>query len=294
MRVNRIQIALAMLLSAIMLATTSAAQLLPDVAPLDWEGDLATRMVDGARRPGPADRRRTRRSVGPLEPSPYGRLRGGKTPISARSQPSTPASGDIETIAAPGEETRWRAARPTASMRALAVFGNAWGEGLLVEPDEPARVAHPPARRRRKPGARSRRRGQSTPCARRRRRAHLIPCWPIARTWSGHPDVRMTNQPHRRICRAPTKWAPRHRFELQRPSPRRGLARARGPDAPRRDGLRQGGLLALHAADTRIGAAVVSAISARARAWANPSTGMSGDCFPTLAMRSWRLVAPAR
>lgn len=95
-------------------------------------------------------------------------------------------------------------------------------------------------------------------------------------TWSGHPDVRMTNQPHREFVYRAAYEMGRHiiGYEVQKALAAVDIFHADAPGLPVAvAGYGEGGLLALYAAalDTRIAAVAVSGyFQPRERVWAEP------------------------
>ena len=262
------------LLSAVCTAGHGQAPSLRDTEPLVWEGDLAEQMVSGlhadldVRTLAARDVRARRRTGTELNETFAGRQRDQLRTILGAVDPREPVR--MEAIAKPGEEGPVAAG---SGYRVYAVrwpvLGGAWGEGLLVEPEGEARASImllPDADRQ--PEALLGLGGESDPAyglhlAQQGTRILIPVIVDRADTWSGHPEVRMTNQPHREwIYRASYEMG-RHiiGYEVQKVFAAIDWLKEKAPEAPvGLMGYGEGGLLALHAAalDNRVQATVVS------------------------------------
>ena len=267
---------------------------LPGTRLLTWQGDLSERMMDGAHK---FVERKIAESV-------QARQRYWKRDLSSRAAYEKSVEGNrsrLQTIAGVvdarepilmerfGDDSDSPVAAETDTYRVIQVrwpvLDGVWGEGLLLEPVHAPTgfvVALPDADQTPEqitglaPGIPSEKQ-----FARRLAESGfevLIPTL-VDRTsrWSGHPDIRMTDQPHR-------EWIYRQAFHMGRHiigyEVQKVLAavdwfeRANGGD--RKIGVAgyaEGGLIALYAAaiDTRIDAALVSGyFNTRQGIWSEP------------------------
>ncbi|MCC7264653.1 MAG: dienelactone hydrolase family protein [Candidatus Latescibacteria bacterium] len=263
---------------------TSVPQILPHTAPLDWEGDLAARMVAGLhqyllRRTEAAPARRARRwkageGAIAVKRRELRRLIGAvdeRLPAALQllSEPAHPGP-----LAQGPEYQIWAVRWP--------VFKNVEGEGLLLRPTGRTRasvVALPDCAWTPEQLA-----GLAPGLSPRARFAHrlaeagcqvLVPCL-IDRgdTHSGNPAIRMTNQPHREFIYRAAFELGRHLigFEVQKIAAALDCLNADGQPMGV-IGYGEGGLLALHAAalDTRLRATAVSGyFGPRQELWQEP------------------------
>jgi len=262
--------------------------------PLTWEGDLSERMMDGAHRfvehkidesiqnrsqywkRDLASRAIYEKSVGPN--------RQHFTTIIGAIDPRVPVTmerfGDDDNpalVAATGTyrvyQVRW------------AVLENVWGEGLLLEPMKPplARVvALPDADQTPEqivglsPGV-----ARESQFARRLADNGFEVVVPVmidrSARWSGHPDIRMTDQPHREWIYRQAFHMGRHviGYEVQKVLAAVDWFRRKHDGAAKVGvvGYGEGGLVAFYAAavDTRIDAALVSGyFDSRQHVWSEP------------------------
>ena len=165
------------------------------------------------------------------------------------------------------------------------VLENVWGEGLLLQPATPARghvIALPDADQtpEQSAGLAS---GVATESQFARRLAEngfevLVPVM-VDRTarWSGHPDIRMTDQPHREWIYRQAFQMGRHviGYEVQKVLAAVDWFKRTSSSAPKIGvaGYAEGGLIAFYAAavDTRIDAALVSGyFDSRQNVWSEP------------------------
>ncbi len=249
---------------------------LEKTTPLEMQGDLAAQMVSGLHRD--LDRRTTdARSERKTHWSHIVSAEGAReekrstlTTILGAVAPRLPAS--METLGRPG------ATGPVAESEHYAIFPvrwpvvpGVWGEGFLVEPHQAALasvVVLPDADELPETivglgtGSPLRSEGvfrlATAGC-------RILILSPLNRedTWSGHPDVRMTNQPHREFLYRGAYEMGRHPigYEVLTVSSAIDWIESKSPG--QRVGLMgygEGGLVALHAAaiDTRVDATVVS------------------------------------
>jgi dienelactone hydrolase len=226
----------------------SSAQVLPHTQPLTWDGDLSTRMMDGAHqfverkiaealaaRPKP-DRDRLRQIIGAVDPR-------------------VPAQ--MEQIA---DGVRW------------SVLDGVSGEGVLLQPKGKLRgqvilLLDPIEKNNFAPASRLAANGFEV----------LVPVL-IDRTsrWSGHPDIKMTTQPHREWIYRQAFHMGRHiiGYEVQKVLAAVDWFRQKDPNGwIGVAGYGEGGLLAFYSAalDTRIDAALVSGyFDSRQNVWTEP------------------------
>jgi hypothetical protein len=221
-----ILIVCALALSAGALAPAQQVPTLPGTQALTWDGDLSERMMDGAHRF--VERK--------IDQSIQARPQYWKRDLSSRSlyeqsvepnrQRFTTIIGVVDgrvpvTMERFGDDDNPALVAATDRYRVYQVrwpvLENVWGEGLLLQPSKPARghvIALPDADQTPEqivgltPGV-------ATNSQFARRLAEngfevLVPVL-IDRTarWSGHPDIRMTDQPHR-------EWIYRQAFQMGR------------------------------------------------------------------------------
>ena len=246
----------------------AAADVLPGTQPLTWDDDLSVRMMDGAhrfverqiaesvkgRRP---DRKRFSEILGVVDP---------REPVHMERFAD---DGDSPLLA---ETPRYRVYRVR-----WPVLEDVFGEGLLVEPAGTA-VAHVVAL----PDAdQTPEQLVAGPLVRRLAANGVAVVAPVLvdRTsrWSGHPDIKATDQPHR-------EWIYRQAFHMGRHvigyEVQKVLAAVdwfarmrRGAEKIGVAGYGEGGLLAFYAAalDERIDAALVSGyFDSRQNVWREP------------------------
>ncbi len=251
------------------LASAQRVETLPGTAPLDWQGDLSARMMDGAHR---FIERKIAQSRGRRKLDAGSRRR-----FSERIGVVDPlATASMERF---GDETNPALVAETRSYRVFQVRWTALegvhGEGLLLEPKRvPVAfvVALPDA-------------GQ-TPEETVVQFAHrfaeagcsvVVPALVDRETtFSGHPEIRMTDQPHREWIYRQAYHMGRHiiGYEVQKVRGAAEWFRKRNPHAKVGvAGYAEGGLIAFYSAavDERIDAALVSGyFDARERVWAEP------------------------
>jgi dienelactone hydrolase len=274
------------------LAAAATAQTLPGTRPLDWEGDLAARMVAGidaflereiqsAIRGRdvrferlPSDWQAHNDATFPLR----NRFRAYIGAVDARGLPEIEFISTFDNPSLIGEAETYK----VYAVRWPA-FGDVHGEGLLLEPNHrplanivalgdcdwtPERLAglvegvpqdQQFARRLAENGCRV-----------------VIPTLiNRADTYSGHPDVRYTNQPHREFIYRGAYEMGRHiiGYEVQKVSAAIDWFLTQEPVSTGVVGYGEGGLIAFHAAavDERIKAAVVSGyFGPRDTVWQEP------------------------
>lgn len=266
---------------------------LPGTAPLDWTGELDVRMMDGAHR---FIERKIADSV--LQRQRHWK-RDLSSPVSyehsvePNRQRFREKIGAVDPLAAPAMERFGDDANPAlvAETGAYRVYQVRWptlegvhGEGLLLEPrGTPAAyvIAIPDAAQTPEqlaglaPGI-----AAESQFARRLAESGCLVLVPttISREarWSGRPDIRMTDLPHR-------EWIYRQAFQMGRhiigyevEKVRAAVQWISGRDPKARIGVAgfaEGGLLALYsaAADPRIDTALVSGyFDSRQKVWAEP------------------------
>ncbi len=249
---------------------------LQNTAPLEVGGDLAQDMVAGLHRDldrrtkAARSERRVRWTRIATDEDAREAMRRTLTTHLGAVDPRLPAG--METLGEPG------ATGPVAESENFAVYpvrwpvvSGVWGEGFLLEPHAAARaslVVLPDADELPEEIA-----GLGTIATPRGTGIHRLAAAgcrvlivsPINRadTWSGHPEVRMTNQPHREFLYRGAFEMGRHPigYEVQTVSSAIDWIESKGPDQKLGVmGYGEGGLVALHTAaiDTRIDATVVS------------------------------------
>ena len=291
---RRISIVCALTLWAGMLNLAQQAPTLPGTQALTWEGDLSERMMDGAHR---FVERKIEQSIQNraqywkrdlASPAIYEKSvepnRQRFTRIIGVVDPRVP--GTLERF---GDDDNPALVAVTESYRVYQVrwpvLENVWGEGLLLQPARPALahvIALPDADQTPEqivgltPGV-----ATESQFARRLAESGfevLVPVL-IDRTarWSGHPDIRTTDQPHR-------EWIYRQAFHMGRHvigyEVQKVLAavdwftrKNNGALKVGVAGYGEGGLVAFYAAavDTRIDAALVSGyFDSRQSVWSEP------------------------
>ena len=266
----------------------------PGTQALTWEGDLSERMMDGAHRfverkieqsiqnrPQYWNRNLASRSVYEQSVAPN---RQRFTKIIGVVDPRVPV-----TMERFGDDDNPALVATTNSYRVYQVrwpvLENVWGEGLLLQPAKPALaniIALPDADQtpEQTVGLTS---GVATESQFARRLAEngfevLVPVM-IDRTarWSGHPDIRMTDQPHREWIYRQAFHMGRHviGYEVQKVLAAVDWFKRKNDSALTVGvaGYAEGGLVALYAAatDTRIDAALVSGyFDSRQDVWSEP------------------------
>ena len=249
---------------------------LQNTAPLEMSGDLAEQMVAGLhhdldRRTAAArSERRERWTRIASDEGEKEAMRSSLATILGAVEPRLPAA--METLGKPG------ATGPVAEGEGFAVYpvrwpvvAGVWGEGFLFEPQEEAKtslVVLPDADELPENIA-----GLATGTSLRAAGIHRLAaagCRVLvvssinrADTWSGHPEVRMTNQPHREFLYRGAYEMGRHPigYEVQTISSAIDWIEWKSPDQNVDVmGYGEGGLVALHTAaiDTRIDTTVVS------------------------------------
>ncbi len=267
---------------------------LPGTQALTWEGDLSERMMDGAHRF--VERK--------IEQSIQNRPQYWKRDLASRSvyeqsvapnrQRFTKIIGVVDprvavTMERFGDDDNPALVATTNSYRVYQVrwpvLENVWGEGLLLQPAKPALaniIALPDADQTPEQTV-----GLTTGVAAEsqfaRRLAEngfevLVPVM-IDRTarWSGRPDIRMTDQPHREWIYRQAFHMGRHviGYEVQKVLAAVDWFKRKNDSALKVGvaGYAEGGLVALYAAatDTRIDAALVSGyFDSRQNVWSEP------------------------
>ena len=289
-----ILIVCALALSAGALAPAQQVPTLPGTQALTWDGDLSERMMDGAHRF--VERK--------IDQSIQARPQYWKRDLSSRSlyeqsvepnrQRFTTIIGVVDgrvpvTMERFGDDDNPALVAATDRYRVYQVrwpvLENVWGEGLLLQPSKPTRghvIALPDADQTPEqivgltPGV-------ATNSQFARRLAEngfevLVPVL-IDRTarWSGHPDIRMTDQPHREWIYRQAFQMGRHviGYEVQKVLAAVDWLKRRSDSAVKVGvaGYAEGGLLAFYAAaaDTRIDAVLVSGyFDSRQTVWSEP------------------------
>lgn len=259
---------------------------IPETSLLDWEGDLARKMVDGLH--ADIDRRTLESRANRLTDwtdsgltTPFARAKRDKlSQILGAVDQREPVY--METVAAPGEEG------PVATGPGYRVYAVRWpayagacGEGLLVEPDGVAiasLVLIPDAGQGPENvlGLQGDANAYGAILAAQGVRVLVPVIVDREDTWSGTPGVRMTNQPHREWIYRGAYEMGRHiiGYELQKIFSAVDWLQSKAPGTPLGlVGYGEGGLLALHTAalDTRIKATVVSGyFGPREDVWQEP------------------------
>jgi len=266
---------------------------LPGAQPLTWEGDLSVRMMDGAHRfverkiaeSAAARQRHWKRDFS--SPEAYEKsvepnrkvFRERIGVVDARVSAALERFGDDLNPALVADSERYRVYQVR-----WAVLNGVTAEGLLLEPKQPPAaqvVALPDADQTPeqavglapglRPEAQFARRLAESGCR------VLVPVL-IDRTsrWSGHPEIRMTDQTHREWIYRQAFHMGRHivGYEVQKALAAADWFRARGGGLPVGvAGYGEGGLIAFYAAavDTHIRATLVSGyFDSRQRVWAEP------------------------
>ena len=246
---------------------------LPGTTPLEMSGDLAEQMVTGihhdldARTAAARVERQDRWTAQGTDAEFLAEQRATLAQLLGVVDDRLPIA--METVAPPGLEGPVAAGEGYTIYRVRwPVFDGVWGEGLLVEPDGETRASMvllsdadqaPRSLFFDSPLNTAYAAQLAQPQTR-----ILVPVL-VSRsdTWSGHPKVRMTNQPHREwIYRAAFEMG-RHviGYEVQKVQAAIDWLEQQAPEAPIGvTGYGEGGLLALHTAalDTRIQATLVS------------------------------------
>lgn len=260
--------------SGLLLGPDAVSEPLTGTAPLTLDGDLAEQMVSGihldldARIVSARTARTASWSAGLASQDFTARERERLRVIDGAVDPRVPVR--METVAPPGEEGPV-ATGPGYQVYAVRwpVFADAWGEGLLVEPDGDTRASLVllPEADQAPEALLGLAGGPSQAYAAKLAGAGTRILIPVlvnrADTYSGHPDVRMTNQPHREFIYRAAYEMGRHiiGYEVQKVFSALDWLQGQAPDAPLGIvGYGEGGLLALHTAalDTRVQATVVS------------------------------------
>jgi dienelactone hydrolase len=270
-----------------------SAERLPGTRPLTWQGDLSVKMMDGAHRfverkieESQANREKHwHRDLSSrpayeasVEPN-RARFREKIGVVDARVPPGMERFGDEDNPALVAETETYRVYQVR-----WPVLEGVHGEGLLLEPKRPPAalvVALPDADQTPEqiaglapgvaPAAQFARRLAEQGCT------VLVPTL-IDRTarWSGRPDIRMTDQPHREWIYRQAFHMGRHviGYEVQKVLAAVDWFKSRQPHLRiAAAGYGEGGLIAFYAAaaDSRIDAALVSGyFNARQRVWAEP------------------------
>jgi dienelactone hydrolase len=290
---RRILIVCALALSSGTFVPARQVATVPGTQALTWEGDLSERMMDGAHRF--VERK--------IEQSVEARAQYWKRDFASRSiyersvEPNRHRFTKIIGVVDPrvpvtmerfGDDDNPALVAVTDAYRVYqvrwAVLEHVWGEGLLLEPSKPARghvIALPDADQSPEQvvGLTS---GVAAGSQFARRLAEngfevLVPVM-IDRTarWSGHPDIRMTDQPHREWIYRQAFHMGRHviGYEVQKVLAAVDWFKRKGNGIKVGvAGYAEGGLVALYAAaaDTRIDAVLVSGyFDSRQNVWSEP------------------------
>ena len=291
---RRILIVCALALSSATFIPARQAPTLPGTQALTWEGDLSERMMDGAHR---FVERKIEQSI-QNRPQYWKRDFASRSVYERSVEPNRQRFTRIIGVVDPrvpvtmerfGDDDNPALVAATSTYRVYQVrwpvLENVWGEGLLLQPAKPARghvIALPDADQTPEqvvgltPGV-------ATESQFARRLAEnsfevLVPVM-IDRTarWSGHPDIRMTDQPHR-------EWIYRQAFHMGRHvigyEVQKVLAAVDWFKRKNAAGIKvgvagyaEGGLVAFYAAaaDTRIDAVLVSGyFDSRQNVWSEP------------------------
>ncbi len=278
-----------------LLAAAGAAQsplVLPGTQPLDWQGDLSVRMMDGAHR---FVERKIAESIGQRgqywrrdlsSPSAYeqsvepnrARFRKIIGLVDQRVPVVMERWGDDDNPALVAETEAYRVFQVR-----WAVLDGVYGEGLFLEPRRPPRawvVALPDADQTPEqiaglaPGV-----APESQFARRLAENGIAVVAPVLvdRTsrWSGHPEIRMTDQTGREWIYRQAFHMGRHiiGYEVQKVLAAVDWFGRRGARKIGVAGYGEGGLVAFYAAavDTRVGAALVSGyFDSRQDVWSEP------------------------
>ena len=284
------------LLLAAAWAASAAAQPagpLTGTAPLDWEGDLSVKMMDGAHR---FVERKIRESVAGRQQHWKRDLsspRAYQESVEPNRQRFREITGVVDARVAPSMERFADAGGPelVAESPAVRVYQVRWpvldgvhGEGLLLEPKSPPVayvIALPDADQT--PEQIAGLAAGLAPASQYARRLAEQGCLVLApvlidRTarWSGRPDIRMTDQPHREWIYRQAFHMGRHviGYEVQKVLAAVDWLKTR-PAGPKIGvaGYGEGGLVAFYSAamDPRIDAALVSGyFGSREQVWSEP------------------------
>jgi hypothetical protein len=248
---------------------------LPGTQPLTWQGDLSERMMDGAHK---FVERKIAESVGSRHPD-RDRLRTITGVVDSRLPVHMERFGVEDDSPVVAETQTYRICQVHGP-----VLAEVYGEGLLLEPlEKPIAcvIALPDADQTAEqicglaPGI-----AAENQFARRLAENGFVVVVPtmIDRTarWSGHPEIRMTDQPHREWIYRQAYHMGRHviGYEVQKVLSAVDWFRQTNPAAKIGvAGYAEGGLIGLYAAaiDPRIDAALVSGyFSNRQKAWSEP------------------------
>jgi dienelactone hydrolase len=274
-------------------AAAWAAETLPGTGPLTWDGDLSVRMMDGAhrfveRKIAESVERRERywkrdfSSRAAYEKSVTGnreRFRKIIGVVDPRLPPSLERFGGEDDAPLVAETSRYRVFQVR-----WAVLEGVSGEGLLLEPKR-APVGHvialgdadetPEQLVGMAPGIAAERQ-----FARRLAENGFAVLAPVlidrSSRWSGHPEIKMTGQPHREWIYRQAFHMGRHviGYEVQKALAAVAWWRAKDPGASIGiAGYGEGGLISLYAAaaDVRIETALVGGyFDSRQRVWSEP------------------------
>jgi dienelactone hydrolase len=270
------------------------ASTLPGTQALTWEGDLSERMMDGAHR---FIERKIERSI-QNRPQYWKRDLASLSIHEKSIEPNRQRFTKIIGVVDPrlpvkmerfGDDDNPALVAATDDYRVYQVrwpvLEHVWGEGLLLQPTKPALghvIALPDADQTPEQivGLTS---GVAIESQFARRLAEngfevLLPVM-IDRTarWSGHPDIRMTDQPHREWIYRQAFHMGRHviGYEVQKVLAAVDWFKRKSDNALKVGvaGYAEGGLVALYAAaaDTRIDAALVSGyFDSRQNVWSEP------------------------
>ena len=271
------------------LAAAAEPPQLPGTMPLDWDGDLSVRMMDGAHRfveRKIAESLQTRQKHWRRDLSSRDAYERSVAPNRQRFEAII---GAVDPRLEPGMERFGDEERPAlvAQTETLEVYQVRWpvldgvhGEGLLLEPRRATSVfviALPDADQTPEQisglagGPAFARALAESGCT------VLVPTM-ISREsrWSGRPDIRMTDQPHREWIYRQAFHMGRHVIGYEAQKVRAAVDWIRHKDPNAKIGVAgygEGGLIAFYSAaiDTRIDAALVSGyFDSRQRVWSEP------------------------
>jgi len=261
--------------------------------PLTWEGDLSERMMDGAHRFVERKIEQSIQNRSQYWKRDFASRPGYERSVEPNRQRFTRIIGVVDprvpvTMERFGDDDNPALVATTEQYRVYQVrwpvLDQVWGEGLLLQPAKPLGhvIALPDADQTPEqivgltPGV-----GTESQFARRLAEhgfAVLVPVM-IDRTarWSGHADIRMTDQPHREWIYRQAFHMGRHMigYEVQKVLAAVDWFKRRSDTATKVGvaGYAEGGLVAFYAAaaDTRIDAALVSGyFDSRQNVWSEP------------------------